>query len=171
MYRSLVMALAFVLTGCLGLDKSGTTLADLENPTMSGPFDPALSSFVLKPGTATIKGEIMTTGRTGNIVRGAFARVRLIPITPYAREYIEKLFRGAKVYRWGAIVYGVDNRFDQHMRHTLADNDGRFTFFGVPAGSYYVYASPSARTLPFAVYQNITVTDGQTVERFVLNGR
>lgn len=135
-----------------------------KEPQMTGSFDPISATYVLKPGTATIKGLISAKGRDSRQYNGTFAKVRLIPETVYAREYIEKLFRGGKVYRWGATVGNLDKRFRQTMRYTTADKDGNYTFFGVPQGSYYVYATVPIAVNYFAIYARVTIAKGQIME-------
>lgn len=133
-------------------------------PVMAGVFDPAAAAYVLRPGTATITGEVFSAGKEGRVFRGRDARIRLIPQTAYAGEYITKLFGDSNVYRWGASVKGVDKRFLQSMRFATADNLGKYKFFGVPQGSYYVYARAQLLSGYFAVYRRVTIAKGQILK-------
>lgn len=133
-------------------------------PVMTGVFDPAAAAYVLKPGTATITGEILSVGKQQRVFRGKGALVRLIPQTAYAGEYINKLFGDRNVYRWVSSVKGVDKRFLQSMRFATADNLGKYTFYGVPQGTYYVYTSTRLLSGYFAVYRRVTIANGQTLE-------
>jgi hypothetical protein len=157
-----ILFFLILVTGCS--KNTQKSFGPSEQAKMSAVFDPAPAAYVLKPGTATLKGEVSATGRDGLPHKGKFANIRLIPETAYAGEYIDNLFRGKTVYRWGSTVLNVDKRFLKSMRHAQADKNGNYTFFGVPAGSYYVYAIAPLQKDYFAVYKRATIAKGQMLE-------
>ena len=134
-----------------------------KEPKMTSAFDPAGAAYVLKPGTATIKGVLSSKGRDDQQYKGKHAKIHLIPITPYADEYIGKLFGEATAIHWATSVGNLEERFFQSMRYAYTDEQGNYTFFGVPQGSYYVYTAVLLPSNFFAVYKRVEIAKGQTV--------
>jgi hypothetical protein len=139
-------------------------MRERENPKMTMGFDPQASAYVLKPGSATVRGTVSATTRQGKPFVGRHARLSLVPATAYSDQYFKQLFGGKRVLRWPARVANVDGRFDSHMRLGSADGQGRFTIYGVPAGRYYLYAKGLNDGSFFGVVKLVAVARGQTVD-------
>ncbi len=167
MRRIWILIFLVLATGCSKAPDQ-TPLADpfatvKKEPKMSGSFDSAAAAYVLKPGTATIKGVLSSKGRDDQMYKAKFAKIHLIPITAYADEYIGKLFGKATAIRWAASVGNVEERFFRSMRYAYTDKQGKCTFFGVPQGTYYVYTAVQLPSNFFAIYKRVTIAKGQTI--------
>jgi len=166
MRRIWILIFLVLWTGCsknVGQTNSEEMFSAPKEQKMAGTFDPAAAAYILKPGTATIKGVASAKGRDGLQYKVKLAKIRLIPETAYAREYIDKLFPGTTTVRWATSVGNVEERFFRSMRYAITDEQGNYTFFGVPQGSYYVYTAKQLPSNFFAVYKRITVAKGQTI--------
>jgi len=85
-----------------------------------------------KSGKGTIKGEIYLLDLYGQKVYGKNTRLYLNPMTSYADQwYQESYIKGRRMSE-------PDSRLFNYLRFTASDNDGRFAFYGIPSGSYYL---------------------------------
>lgn len=155
--RVATLAAAIALSGCMTSKMDERELND--GGAMTGSFDPQAAAYVLAPGIATVRGRFHQAGG----LPGKFGTIKLIPDTPYAREHMDRLFRGSCVYTVGMQVLDVDPRHLSHMRVTHADEDGNFEFFGVPDGEYLVYAFRTSENVWFAHRNAVTVRSQQDV--------
>jgi len=72
-----------------------------------------------------------TTGE--EIVKGNL-KLYLNPVTSYSRQWYEESYLN------GNKMTPPDKRLFNYLRFTISDSSGNFSFFGVPAGSYYLGA-------------------------------
>ena len=85
-----------------------------------------------RTGKGTIKGTIYITDSYGSRVLGSGTRLYLNPITSYSKQwYIESYLGGNRMEK-------ADTRLFNYLRFTAADSQGKFAFYGVPSGSYYL---------------------------------
>ena len=85
-----------------------------------------------RSGRATIKGSIYITDSYGSKVVGAGTRLYLNPITSYSKQwYIESYLGGNRMKK-------ADSRLFNYLKFTAANSSGKFAFYGVPNGSYYL---------------------------------
>lgn len=153
-----LMATAMALAGCLTDEqRMAMEREPNEGGVMRGTFDPAEASFVLAPATAAVRGRFYQVLSDGT-VPGKFGTIKLIPDTPYAREHMERLFRGACSYSLGMLITGIDPRYLANMRVTRADQDGNFELLGIPDGTYIVYAYRTSENVYFANRAAVTVS-------------
>ena len=96
--------------------------------------------------------------------KGSHASLQLVPVTAYSTEYFNILFGGNKAYYQATPVENVDSGFRRHMRRTRADGNGNFEFPGVPPGEYYIYSQIVENRAGVALYQRVSITDGQKLK-------
>jgi len=85
-----------------------------------------------RTGRGTIKGTIYISDSYGSRVVGSGTRLYLNPITSYSKQwYVESYLGGNRMQK-------ADSRLFNYLKFTAADSNGRFAFYGVPNGSYYL---------------------------------
>jgi hypothetical protein len=85
-----------------------------------------------RSGRGTIKGTIYITDSYGNRVLGSGTRLYLNPITSYSKQwYVESYLGGNRMQK-------ADSRLFNYLKFTAANANGKFAFYGVPNGSYYL---------------------------------
>ena len=85
-----------------------------------------------RSGRGTIKGTIYITDSYGSRVLGAGTRLYLNPITSYSKQwYVESYLGGNRMQK-------ADARLFNYLKFTAANSNGKFAFYGVPNGSYYL---------------------------------
>lgn len=151
------------MAGCTGL----AHLQDIPNTDMQNDiFQPEDAAWVFNTGTANISGKMFS-----GTIPAEFARVRLIPVTPYSTKVLTFLFDGSKAYFKGKYVDNVDPRYEKNMRWTQADSNGDFKFHTIPSGKFYLYGTIAnyKKGINFAHMEAIQVADGQQL-RIDLDG-
>jgi len=83
-------------------------------------------------GKGTIKGSIYIRDTYGKIVVGAGTRLYLNPITSYSRQWYNESYLG------GHKMEQADARLFNYLRFTASNSKGKFAFYGVPSGNYYL---------------------------------
>lgn len=160
--KILAAGLLTLLGGCAAADRAAQKVfADPPN-LIKVPFNPSAAQYVLKPGTATVRG------RVGIILDGALfpgdsSPVHLIPVTEYSQAVMAYLFRGEKSYFTARPLENPDPRYKQYQRHTLTGADSTYTLLAVPPGDYFLYATVAHHNLGiyYAVQEHIIIAAGQ----------
>jgi hypothetical protein len=128
-------------------------------------------SHYAKSGTSTVVGQAFLKTRGGTVKFGAGENVYLIPNTTYTREAINKGY-----LKRGVLMAGVDPRLNNFIRTTVADGNGNFEFYNLPAGSYWllcdirwevpaVYGrSASLEETGSTVYRDFNIKEGQKLK-------
>ncbi len=96
------------------------------------PFPVSEYSRLPRSGSATIKGSIYLVGPTGQKIYGKQTRLYLNPVTSYSQQWYRESYLG------GRKMAKADPRLFNYLKFTTSDANGRFAFYGVPAGRYYV---------------------------------
>jgi len=96
------------------------------------PFPASEYTNLTRTGTGTIEGNIFVVGASGNKVFGAKTRLYLNPVTSYSRQWYNESYLAGKE------MDKADDRLFNYLRFTASDNGGKFAFYGVPSGSYYL---------------------------------
>lgn len=89
-------------------------------------------SRLARTGKGTITGSIYVRDLYDRKVLGASTRLYLNPITSYSKQWYEES------YLSGARMEEADPRLFNYLRFTASDKNGKFAFYGVPSGSYYL---------------------------------
>jgi len=96
------------------------------------PFPVVEYNRLAKTGKGTVKGTIYVQNTYAKDILGSGTRLYLNPVTSYARQwYIESYIGGAKMEK-------ADSRLFNYLRFTAANSEGKFAFYGVPSGNYYL---------------------------------
>jgi hypothetical protein len=85
-----------------------------------------------RTGKGTVKGTIYLTDAYDKEIIGANTRLYLNPITSYSKQWYKESYLG------GYKMEKADSRLYNYLRFTASDNTGKFAFYGVPTGSYYL---------------------------------
>jgi len=89
-------------------------------------------SSLARRGKGTIRGIIYLKDAYGKAILGRSTRLYLNPITSYSKQwYNESYLDGYKMQK-------ADSRLFNYLRFTASDNEGKFAFYGVPSGRYYL---------------------------------
>lgn len=125
---------------CLGLALAACQ-SEVEAPLRNDvAFDPAAAAFINKKGKVTLEGHAFLRKKSGGTIDASGEIVRLIPVTAYALERFQRLYRGKK-FAGGIFAPHQDAADPQYaalLRQTIAESDGTFSFANVAAGHYYV---------------------------------
>ncbi|CAA6814477.1 MAG: Unknown protein [uncultured Sulfurovum sp.] len=102
------------------------------------PFPTGEYKYVKKRGSSTVSGTIyLENSHTSLKVKGQKIKLWLNPVTSYSRQwYYESYLGGYKLTK-------TDKRLYNYLKFTYSDNSGKFNFFGVPRGDYYLTGSIS----------------------------
>jgi hypothetical protein len=94
--------------------------------------------YVKKRGRSTVSGTIyLENSHTTAKVTGNKIKLWLNPVTSYSRQWYEESYLG------GYKLSKTDKRLYNYLKFTYSDSSGKFNFFGVPAGDYYLTGSIS----------------------------
>ena len=85
-----------------------------------------------RTGKGTIKGTIYVKDYYDKRVLGASTRLYLNPITSYSEQWYQESYLG------GYKMQEADPRLFNYLKFTASDKNGKFAFYGVPSGSYYL---------------------------------
>lgn len=96
-------------------------------------FPVAEYNRVKKRGSSTVSGRIyLQNSHTAFKVNGKKIKLWLNPVTSYSRQWYQKSYLGG--YR----LSKTDKRLYNYLKFTYSDNNGKFNFYGVPTGDYYL---------------------------------
>lgn len=103
-----------------------------ENKMARIPFPTSEYYRLARTGKGTVKGSIYVTDMYEKQVVGASTRLYLNPITSYSQQWYEESYLG------GYKMQAADSRLFNYLKFTASDKNGKFAFYGVPSGSYYL---------------------------------
>jgi len=147
LYRiTLSMLSIFLLSGCIHRElvisgpNSNTTSGE-KNVTVRPkdstviprvPFPTEEYRKLSKSGNSTIKGAIYLTDAYGKKIYGKQTRLYLNPVTSYSKQWYQESYIG------GYKMEKADKKLYNYLKFTASNAQGKFAFYGVPSGSYYV---------------------------------
>ncbi len=85
-----------------------------------------------RKGKATVKGSIFVTNSDEERIVGKNTRLYLNPVTSYSTQWYNVS------YLDGHKMEKADSRLFNYLRFTASDENGKFAFYGVPSGSYFL---------------------------------
>ena len=88
-----------------------------------------------KTGRGTINGYIYIESEYGNKIYGKNSKLYLNPITSYSKQWYKESYLGGKK------MSKADARLFNYVKFTSSSEHGRFVFYGVPSGGYYLTGS------------------------------
>ena len=83
-------------------------------------------------GKGTINGYIYVESEYGNKIYGKNSKLYLNPITSYSKQWYKESYQGGKK------MSKADARLFNYVKFTSSTEHGRFVFYGVPSGGYYL---------------------------------
>ena len=89
-------------------------------------------SHLPRTGKGTVNGSIYIRDLYGRKIPGASARLYLNPITSYSQQWYEESYVN------GNKMQEADPRLFNYLRFTASDKNGKYSFYGVPSGNYYL---------------------------------
>ena len=107
-------------------------MEDDENRMDRVPFPDDEYNVLLKQGKGTVKGTIFIEDYYGKKVLGKNTRLYLNPLTSYSQQWYNESYLG------GMKMQKADPKLFNYLRFTASDTKGRFSFYGVPSGEYYL---------------------------------
>ncbi|SFV54336.1 hypothetical protein MNB_SV-9-1183 [hydrothermal vent metagenome] len=108
--------------------KSVDTIERIEFPT-------AEYNKLSKVGKGTINGYIYLEDKYGKKIYGKKSKLFLNPITSYSKQWYIQSYKGGKK------MSKADVRLFNYVKFTSSNDYGRFVFYGVPSGGYYITGS------------------------------
>lgn len=128
-----VMVFGALAAGCQGA---------AQRPPATVSFSAEEAAFIKKPGNGVISGHAFRTRSNGRVVNAAGELVRLVPATAYSRERFGQLYGNRKFLPVGRYPGEdkVDPGYAELTRTVKSSATGRFSFEGVPPGTYFVTA-------------------------------
>ncbi len=85
-----------------------------------------------RTGKGTVTGTIYVKDYYDKRILGASTRLYLNPITSYSEQWYQESYLG------GYKMQEADPRLFNYLKFTASDKNGKFAFYGVPSGSYYL---------------------------------
>ena len=90
-----------------------------------------------RTGKAVVEGKILIAGKKDDLVPAKKAKIYLNPITSYSKQWYEESFLG------GNKMTKADKRIYNYLLYTVSEKDGKYSFYNVPKGKYYITAKAS----------------------------
>jgi len=90
-------------------------------------------SQIKKIGHSTVKGSIyVENSHTSQKIMGQKVKLYLNPVTSYSKQWYDESYIG------GYKMSKSDPRLFNYLKFTMSDDNGRFNFFGIAPGNYYL---------------------------------
>ncbi|CAA6813954.1 MAG: Unknown protein [uncultured Sulfurovum sp.] len=97
------------------------------------PFPSGEYKYIKKRGSSTVSGTIyLENSHTSEKIKGQKVKLWLNPVTSYSRQWYQESYLG------GYKLSKTDKRLYNYLKFTYSDRSGKFNFYGVPAGEYYL---------------------------------
>jgi hypothetical protein len=96
------------------------------------PFPTAEYQALARDGKGTINGYIYVEDTYGKKIYGKNSKLYLNPITSYSKQWYKES------YQKGQKMSKADSKLFNYVKFTASGDDGRFAFYGVPSGGYYL---------------------------------
>ena len=88
---------------------------------------------IRKIGRSTVSGTVyLENSYTSTKVMGQKVKLYLNPVTSYSEQWYQESYLG------GYKMSKSDPRLFNYLKFTMSSADGKFNFFGVPSGQYYL---------------------------------
>lgn len=123
---------------------SDENLTDIQEPLENGgimeriDFPVSEYNHIRKTGRSTVTGTVyLENSYTSDKVMGQKVKLYLNPVTSYSRQWYEESYIG------GYKMSKSDPRLFNYLKFTMSNESGKFNFFGVPSGQYYLVGTVS----------------------------
>ncbi len=124
------------------LTESETTITESQETQQLAriPFPASEYNRLARTGKGTISGTIYVNDTYGKKIVGSGTRLYLNPVTSYSNQWYRDSYIG------GAKMQKADSRLFNYLRFTASDTNGKYAFYGVPSGSYYLIGTVKCGT-------------------------
>jgi len=124
------------------LTESETTITESQEAQQMAriPFPTSEYNRLARTGKGTISGAIYVNDTYGKKIAGSGTRLYLNPVTSYSNQWYRASYIG------GAKMQKADSRLFNYLRFTASDTNGKYAFYGVPSGSYYLIGTVKCGT-------------------------
>jgi len=135
-HRELVISKPNVIQDNATIEESAP--AEVDNSNVDNtvirriPFPNSEYTALSRKGKGTVKGAIYILDDSGKRIYGKKTRLYLNPVTSYSKQWYDQSYIGG--YKMGK----SDKRLFNYLKFTSSNSSGKFAFFGVPNGSYYL---------------------------------
>tara|TARA_R110002167_G_scaffold243977_3_gene449644 strand:- start:51493 stop:52032 length:540 start_codon:yes stop_codon:yes gene_type:complete len=130
-----IVCLLFV-AGCTPVQRSHYQTTSM--PRVDWPVD-EYTKIASRTGQNHVSGQCFLKTRGGDVKTCAGNKVMLNPISSYSTQFVKAVIK--QNYGVGVELGLVDNRIYNYLVEVIADGDGRFSFYNVPDGDYYIYST------------------------------
>jgi len=97
------------------------------------PFPVGEYSRLAKRGRSTVSGSIyLLNSHSSQKVMGKKVKLYLNPVTSYSEQWYQESYLG------GYKLSKTDKRIYNYLKFTMSNSSGRYNFFGVPRGEYFL---------------------------------
>lgn len=97
------------------------------------PFPVGEYNRLSKRGRSTVSGTIyLENSNSSQKVMGKKVKLYLNPVTSYSEQWYQESYLG------GYKMSKTDKRIYNYLKFTMSNTSGKFNFFGVPRGDYYL---------------------------------
>ena len=117
-------------------------------------------------GKGTVKGSIYLQDAYEKRIVGASTRLYLNPYTSYSKQWYDESYLG------GHKMTKPDARLFNYLKFTASDANGKFAFYGVPSGSYYLIGTVKCgeecgyeRGKNIRIARKVTIQGNQIIEK------
>ena len=175
--KSIIPALLLLLfAGCAAPDGAApATRGPVTSYLPRVPWPEEEYANLAKKGANTVSGQAFMKTRGGDVKTAAGEIVMLNPVTTYSTQFVDVSILGKHEAFQELSPKDPDPRIREYAKQVTADATGRFTFYDVPAGEYYIYTlvrweAPTGYGLQQQggwVVSRVTVKDGDRNE-FIL---
>ncbi len=124
-------------------DENLTSEMPLENGGRMERIDFPLDEYkhIRKIGRSTVSGTVyLANSYTSDKVMGQKVKLYLNPVTSYSEQWYQESYLG------GYKLSKSDPRLFNYLKFTVSNEDGKFNFFGVPTGQYYLVGTMKCGT-------------------------
>ena len=112
---------------------------------------------LLRRGRATVRGQIYLDDGYGKKIFAKNTRLYLNPVTSYSKQwYHESYIKGYKLTK-------ADSRLYNYLKFTTSDNSGKFAFYGVANGAYYIIGSVSNGRSKIRIANEISIRNSKSI--------
>ncbi len=119
----------------MGGDQNSTEEMALQNAGRMERIDFPVDEYkhIRKVGSSTVTGNVfLENSYTSDKVMGQKVKLYLNPVTSYSEQWYQESYLG------GYKMSKSDPRLFNYLKFTMSNEDGKFNFFGVPTGQYYL---------------------------------
>jgi len=139
--------------------QTGGDSAEIKNKVIPRVAFPASEyNRLARKGNGTVRGVIYLDNGYGSKLYGKNTRLYLNPVTSYSKQwYLQSYKKGYKLSK-------ADTRLYNYLKFTTSDGAGKFAFFGIPSGKYYVIGSVNHDGQKIRIADEIYVGSHRTTE-------